>query len=204
MKKCNVIMRHFSVVALAMIISLSLTSVTSIAASKKMTLNKSSATLKLGSTLQLKASNAGSTVKWSSDNKKVATVKDGLVTAKGVGVTQIKAVSNKVTVSCKITVYKPADKVTLKADLDYIEIGDIFEVNAIFSPKNATYQDLTWSVTSDDYWYPAIIQISDNRFEAQFDGTATIIAYQKETNKTYKLKLEVKEELGSFHIEYNF
>lgn len=202
MKKRGFLQKFITALVLILVlIIMGIPSVNSMAATKKITLNKTSATLKIGDTLKLTLSNGGPSIQWSSDNKEIATVKNGLVTAKGVGVVQIKAVSNKMTASCKITVYQPAKKVTLNSEQNYIEVGDVFKVTAKFAPENATYQSLTWSVTNDYTWYPAVEQVSKNKFKAVSEGTATIVAYQKNTKKTYKLKVEVREVLGSFHIE---
>lgn len=204
MKKCESFLKPITALALVIVLLIiGVPSMNSMAASKNMKLNKSSAKLKIGDTLKLTLSNSGSSIKWSSDNKDIATVKNGLVTAKSHGVVQIKAVSNKMTASCKITVYQPSKKVTLNTESDYIEVGDVFKVTAKFAPKSATYQSLSWSVTNEYNWYPAVEQISKNKFKAVGEGTATIVAYQKNTNKTYKLKVKVREALGSFHIEEN-
>ena len=82
-------------------------------ASRKVKLNRSKATLKLRSkkTVVLKATmtpkNSTDKIKWTSSNKKVATVKKGKVTAKSIGKTTItaKTTSGK-KVTCKITVKK--------------------------------------------------------------------------------------------------
>ena len=62
-------------------------------------LNKDTATLRVGDTLQLKATlrpAVGADIVWSSEDKSVATVSQtGLVTAKGTGKTQIKASAEK-------------------------------------------------------------------------------------------------------------
>lgn len=70
-------------------------------------LNKSTATLEVGKKLTLKVQNAkkGTKVKWSSSKKEVATVtQKGVVTAKAPGKANIKAVVNKTTLKCMVTV----------------------------------------------------------------------------------------------------
>lgn len=74
-------------------------------------LSKSQAVLTVGSKMTLKIKNVkkGTAVKWSSTKKAVATVTaKGVVTAKAAGKTTIKAVVNKKTLSCKITVKEKA------------------------------------------------------------------------------------------------
>lgn len=82
---------------------------------KKVKLNKTSASVGVGQKLQLQASvlpaNAGNkSVKWSSSNKKVATVSNkGVVTAKKAGsatITATAADGSKKKASCKLTVVK--------------------------------------------------------------------------------------------------
>lgn len=71
-------------------------------------LNKSSATLYVGSQLTLKATVTGASnkVTWTSSNTKIATVKNGKVTAKKAGKATIKAKANGKTAKCTITVKK--------------------------------------------------------------------------------------------------
>lgn len=169
------------------------------ASTSKLSLNKTSAKLKVGATVQLKVGNSTS-VKWSSQDSKIATVKDGLVTAKSAGTVNIKAQSGKLSSVCKITVYQPATKFKLVTSAKMYETGDIFTVTANILPKDATYQSLTWSVENPFPRFPNIKQISKNKFEAVSNGTATIVAYQKDTNKTYKLDVNIYPTLGSFHM----
>ena len=72
-------------------------------------LNKKTATVVSGKTIKLKVKNTGSAVKWSSSNKKVATVKKSgkygaVVTGKKVGNATITAKVGKKKLKCKITV----------------------------------------------------------------------------------------------------
>ena len=68
-------------------------------------INKKKADLWVGETLKLKIKGTNEKVKWSSNNKKIATVnKNGVVTGIGKGTVTIKATLNKKTYTCKITV----------------------------------------------------------------------------------------------------
>ncbi len=76
-------------------------------ASGKVTINKKTATLTEGESIQLKIKNTKKTVKWSSSNKNVATVtKKGKVTAKKAG---------KATITAKVGNKKYTSKITVKA-----------------------------------------------------------------------------------------
>lgn len=74
------------------------------------TLNKANATIAVDGTVQLKAKTVpnGETVTWSTSNSSYATVEDGLVTGKGVGVATITATmsydSGTYTDTCRVTV----------------------------------------------------------------------------------------------------
>lgn len=81
------------------------------ASSSKIVLNKTKATVYNGKTLKLKVKNTKQKVTWSTSNKKIATVKNGVVTPKKVGTVTIKAAVGKKTLKCKVTV-KPALKVS--------------------------------------------------------------------------------------------
>lgn len=70
-------------------------------------LNKTKASLNVGKKVTLKVTGAKVT-KWKTSDKTVATVKNGVVTAKKAGKVTIKAVTAKKTLSCKVTVKNPA------------------------------------------------------------------------------------------------
>lgn len=99
-------MKKIKTIALVMatvIIATSINPVMSKAASVK--LNKTKITLEVGDTQKLKVKGAKvSKVKWSSNNKKVASVKKGIVTAKKAGKANIVAKVNKKKLTCKVGV----------------------------------------------------------------------------------------------------
>ena len=80
-------------VVLALVLSISLLPATGVsAASKKVKLNKTKATIYVGKTVTLKVKNTKKKVKWSTSNKKVATVtKKGKVKGKKAGKATITA-----------------------------------------------------------------------------------------------------------------
>ena len=74
---------------------------------KTPSLNKKKVTIAAGKKYRLKVKNKGTKkVKWSSSNKKVATVKNGLITAKKVGTAKIRAKVAKKTLTCTVVVKK--------------------------------------------------------------------------------------------------
>lgn len=79
----------------------------SLSAQAKVRLNKKSITLKEGSYYNLKLKGTKKKVKWSSSNKKIASVtKKGVVKAKRMGVANIYAKLGKKKYKCKVTVQK--------------------------------------------------------------------------------------------------
>ena len=95
-------------VVLAFVLSISLLPAAGVsAASKKVKLNKTKATIYVGKTVTLKVKNTKKKVKWSTSNKKVATVtKKGKVKGKKAGKATITAKVGKKKYQCKITVKK--------------------------------------------------------------------------------------------------
>lgn len=78
-------------------------------------LSRSSATIYVNKTLQLKVSGTTQKVKWSTSNKKIATVSSkGKVTAKAAGKANITATINGVKFVCKVTVKKASSGTTAK------------------------------------------------------------------------------------------
>ena len=76
-----------------------------VSAASSVRLNKTKLTLKKGKKYQLKLKNYKKTVKWSSSNKKVATVtKKGKVTAKKAGKATITAKAGRKKYTCRVTV----------------------------------------------------------------------------------------------------
>ena len=104
------------------------------AAAKKITITKKSSTLTVGKKLTLRLKNAkASKVKWSSSNKKVATVsKKGVVKAKKAGKTTITAKYKGRKYTCKIAVRKKAKSSAYNKLSSYLKkYGTKFTINMI-------------------------------------------------------------------------
>lgn len=101
----------------------------------KVKLSKSSLTVCVGETKQLKLSGFSGTVTWSSSDKKVATVsKKGVVTAKGEGKCKITAKVKGKSYTCKVTVQAlPEDYATVNGVK--VKVGS--KVKIAFSIKSS-------------------------------------------------------------------
>ena len=89
---------------------------------------------------------------WSSSNSKIATVKDGVVTAVAPGKAVIKAISNdgfNKSASCNVTVNQPVTEITLSGS-QKVAVGKAITLKATVAPANATNQKLTWKVEGND------------------------------------------------------
>ena len=114
-------------------------------------LNKSVYTLKKGKTVKLKAvlnkAAKRKGVKWSSSNRKVATVsKNGKVTAKRKGKAAITATvkGTSVKARCKITVGTPVSRVTLNRKSLTLKTGQSFSLKTSISPKKASVKKVNY------------------------------------------------------------
>lgn len=152
------------------------------------TLNKSSYTLGIGKTIQLKAKikstySSKQTLKWTSSNVKVATVsKRGVVTGKKLGTAIIKCRATDGSgeyATCKIRVVRQATKIVLNKTTLKMLVGDTTRIRAKVVPGNASYKTVKWS-TSDE----KVAAIDSNgNITALGVGTCKIIAAAKDNSK---------------------
>lgn len=146
----------------------------------KVTLNTTSASLKLNQTIQLKATisptNAtNKSITWSSDNTNVATVDtNGLVRTVGYGKAVIKATTvNGKTASCTVTVASIEPKgIKLSQTKASMKLGNTLQLTATINPENATDKTVVW--TSDNT--ESVIVNEDGLVTAVNPGKAVIKA----------------------------
>lgn len=174
---------------------------------KSIKLNKKSATLKKkGGTITLKATISPKTannkaVTWKSSNKKVATVKNGKVTAVGNGTCTITATAkdgSKKKATCKITVKiakVKVKKLTMYPIPPIVELtrrGETCQLMAVASPANATNQAVTWKSSNTK-----VAKVnSSGKVTAVGNGTCTVTATTKDgSNKkaTCKVMVNIKK-----------
>lgn len=160
------------------------------------TLNKTTATLKTGKTLNLtatvKPSNATvSTVKWSTSNKNVTVTQKGKVTAKQAGTVKVTATSTDNSTkkaTCTITVKDPVKKVVLNKSALTLKKSKTYKLNASVTPKKAYNTKITWSSNK-----PKIAKVSRNgKVTAVKKGKATITATNKDSGKKATCIITVK------------
>ena len=146
------------------------------------TLNKSTADLKIGETLTLGATISPSNASnkeliWASENTSVATVSNGVVTAKGAGTATITATATDGSgekATCTVTVTKPVvlvTGVTLNKNTANLNIGETLTLTATVSPSNVSNKELTWTSNNT-----SVATVSNGVVTAKGVGTATITA----------------------------
>ena len=114
-------------------------------------LNQTSLALETGNTANLIATvepaGAVGSVSWSSSNDAIASVADGVVTAKSAGSATITAKISTFSATCTVTVSDPYVKVASveldKTSLELVE-GDAAQLTATVKPDNATDKTVTW------------------------------------------------------------
>jgi len=128
-------------------------------------------------------------ITWSSEeDKNVATVKDGLVTAVGVGTADITATSNGKAASCEVTVEEiRVDKIELDNSSVKITIGSQKTLQAtVYDQFSGVMndQEITW--TSDN---EAVATVDDGLITAVAEGEATVTAACGELLAECKIKV---------------
>lgn len=142
-------------------------------------LNKSKVTMYVDGKVTLKAtilpSNAtNKNVTWSSSNKKVVTVKNGVVTgvAKGTATVTVTTKDGKKTAKATITVKnKPVEVtgVSLNKSKLSLSVNGTATLKATVSPSNATNKKLTWSSSNEN-----VATVNAGVVTAKGNGTAAI------------------------------
>lgn len=165
------------------------------------TLSQSSISMKEGNTYQLSASvyptNAtNKNVNWSSSNTSVATVSNGLVSAKSAGTATITcraADGSGKYATCKVSVESATvyvSSITLNKNSASLYVGETTQLTATVSPSSATNKSVSW--TSDDTSVATVS--STGLVTAKSAGTATITCKAKDgSGKQATCNISVKE-----------
>ncbi len=152
-------------------------------------LNKTSESLTVGNTLTLTATVAptnatNKNVTWTSSNTSVATVANGVVTAKSAGTATITVttVDGSKTATCTITVNASTVSVTgvtLDKTSANLTVGETLTLTATVSPTNATDKTVSWYSSNE-----AVATISSSgKITAKAAGT-TVVWAESNSNPT--------------------
>lgn len=155
-------------------------------------LNKNATTIARGATEQLTATvdpeGTGSTVAWSSDNEKVATVDEtGLVTAVGKGTANITATAGGQSATCAVTVNAPLQGIEITGEQSTIKKGQTTQLSVIYDPEDTT-DDKTVIWSSDNEKVATVDQTG--LVKAVADGTANIKAKVGTLEATYAITVQ--------------
>lgn len=165
---------------------------------KKTSISKTKVNVGVNDTYQLKMNNTVSKVKWSTSDKKIATVsKKGKVTAKKGGTATITAKVNGKKYTCKVTVKEKNVKVTsvdVKKKLTLKKGGSVKLPYTVF-PTNASNKKITAS--SNNSSVAKVAAITENYIEIYAAGTgnATITVKSADKKITSKMKVTVKNNI---------
>lgn len=125
-------------------------------------LNQNEIIVNVGKTVNLKIKGMKGKVKWSSLNKKVATVKNGKVTGKKTGKTVIQAKINGTILKCNVKVEKPElskKKVTIESGKSYI------------LKVKGTSRKVVWTSSNRN-----VVTVKNGKITGKKQGNTTVIA----------------------------
>lgn len=164
---------------------------------KKLSLKKTSVTIKDGKTYKLeaiftpsKASNKS--IKWKSSDTKIATVSSkGVITAVKPGTCTItgKSKDSGKKVTCKVKVKKVAVKsIKFKESKYEVNCNGTLTLKPVISPSNATNQKITWKSSNTDY---ATVSSKGKVKGLKAGKTVTITATTKDGKYVAKCKVKI-------------
>lgn len=167
------------------------------------TVDKTNVKLNVGGTVTLKATITPSDASeqkllWKSTNEKVATVKDGVVTAKGKGEAKItvETVDGGYMTYCTVTVIQPVTLIKPEKDAYYLYKGETVTVKCEVFPENANDKTLKWS-TSDE----KVVTVKDGVLTAVGTGTAEITVSDSENVVKTKIAITVASKVEGVTID---
>ena len=132
------------------------------------------------------------TVSWSTSDVSVASVSDGVVTAKKIGSATITAGAGNKTATCRITVVAtPVTSIGLNKTSAELKVNETVTLTATVDPSDATDKAVTWS-TSD----ASVASVSDGVVTAKGIGSATITAVAGNKTATCEITVKVPDGLN--------
>ena len=158
-------------------------------------LSQTTAALTEGQTVTLTATvtpadATNKTVTWSTSDAAVATVENGVVTAKSAGTATITAKAGDKTATCVVTISKKViavSAITLSQTTAALTEGQTVTLTATVTPADATNKTVTW-ITSD----AAVAAVENGVVTAVAPGTATITATAGDKEATCVVTVEKK------------
>jgi subtilisin family serine protease/uncharacterized protein YjdB len=167
-------------------------------------LNRKTASLKPGKSVQLKATvtkakDGVKTVTWKSSNTKYATVsKTGKVTAKKAGLGKTVTITatakdgSKKAAKAKIKIFtKKITKLTLKAKTKKVKAGKTLQITAKFKPAKGVLKTLTWKVTKGKSYATVSSTGKLTAMPGTKGKTVTVTAYATDGSKK-KASIKIK------------
>lgn len=147
-------------------------------------ISQKSASMLAGQTLKLKISNKGkNSVKWSTNKKKVATVKNGTVTAVGKGTAVITAKVGNKKLKCKVTVKANEFKVA-KMNINLLDTGSLYAIPYNVYYKNGKLYCKTEFINKKYYF--TIKKLTNKKNKEQLKMTLSARTYTSPISYTYK------------------
>ena len=171
------------------------------------TLNKTSATLSKGDTINiyatvLPANASDKTVTWSSSNTSVATVSKGNITAKSAGTTTITAkTSNGLTATCTVTVKGAAISQlnnTSVVNSDIVQVGDKIRVAPSANGGSGQYSSAVYYKRSTASTWKTL----GKEFGNTFTQSNSTVAFQPTSEGTFNIKVVIKDTNGATAEQY--
>ena len=165
------------------------------------TLNKTSASLKAGETVTLRATvkpddATDKTVTWGSSDESVAKVENGIVTAIGKGLSTITAKAGDTSATCMVTVSVPVENVTLNKTELVLQKGQEELLVALVSPDDATDKTINWSSSN-----VSVVRVDQNgAVAAEGAGTAVITASAGTKSATCTITVTIPVESISLNM----
>ena len=143
------------------------------------TLNEHEVSLQKGQTAQLTCTAEGlapgAQVFWRSQNSRIITVKDGVITPVSGGVTQVIAGWHQFRDTCEVSVVVPLEKVVLNLEEKELKIGKTLKLKASAYPEDSTDPwSVTWSSSNTSVATVDANGIVTGLKEGDADITATV------------------------------
>jgi uncharacterized protein YjdB len=162
------------------------------------TLNKSALPLVVGTQEKLTATvtpqNAShAEVSWSSDNPEIASVTAGTVKAVKAGSAVVTAAAGGKSATCTVTVTNAVvavTGVTVTPVSKELTVGEVFTLEAVVAPDNATNPAVSWSSNNTD---AATVNPATGEISAEAAGTAVITATTADGGKTASCTVTVND-----------